>query len=102
MMCRNLVLAQLDAGLKDEACKSCTRAIQLASKYVPDKLVDVIRLHVSVLYTVGICTTACECTVYSRELCDMYNCRLTTTWELIPESSSRRRSSLLQLCSSSN
>lgn len=46
---RNLVLSQLDAGLRDEACKSCTHAIQLASKHVPDKLVEVIRLHVSVL-----------------------------------------------------
>ena len=44
--CRCLVLSQLDAGLKDEACKSCTRAVYIANKHVPSKIMDLIRLQV--------------------------------------------------------
>lgn len=46
LISRSLTLSQLDAGLKEEATKTCTRAVQLAKKYVPDRLVDLVRLQV--------------------------------------------------------
>lgn len=39
-------MSQLDAGAKDEATKTCTHAIQLASKHVPDRVLDLVRLQV--------------------------------------------------------
>jgi len=41
-----LILSQLDAGLKEEASKSCTRALQLAQKYVPERMMELVRLQV--------------------------------------------------------
>lgn len=43
---RSLTLSQLDAGLKEDATKTCTRAIQLANRHVPSKLIDLVRLQV--------------------------------------------------------
>lgn len=48
---RSLTLSQLDAGLKDEASKTCTKAILLANKHVPSKLLDLVRLQVGVVRT---------------------------------------------------
>ena len=45
-MCSGLVHSQVDAGLKEDAAKSCATAAHLARKHVPNKIVDVLKLQV--------------------------------------------------------
>jgi hypothetical protein len=46
-----LLQSQIDAGLRDEAGKTCHSALALARKKVPDRLVDTLKLQV--LYGLG-------------------------------------------------
>lgn len=59
---RSLILSQLDAGLKDEASRTCNKAIQLASKNVPHKLLDLVRLQVGVV----IISVSCDVFLHHR------------------------------------
>ena len=42
---RGLVLSQMDAGLKDEAVKSCSTVAVMAKKRVPSRLLDVLKMQ---------------------------------------------------------
>ena len=45
MCSRALLQSQVDAGLKEEAGKTCQSAVQLARKRVPDRLLEVLKLQ---------------------------------------------------------
>lgn len=52
------MLSQLDGGQSEEAAKTCSSALALARKKAPEKIPEILRLHVSVI-------AVSACTVYS-------------------------------------